>query len=544
MELTKFLEQYETRSAGAGEVIEIDYVPQAKQVELHQSPANEVLFGGAAGPGKSHALRFEALIWALRIPGIQVYLFRRIFPELEKNHILPSITQFPAGIGAYKDQKRRWEFNNSSMLHFCHCQYEMDVFNYQGAEIHILVIDELTTFTEFQYDYLRARCRCTLDIPTKYRHKVPSIICGSNPGGIGHEFAKKRWVEFTDRGRFIKKAPRNEGGMWRHYIPAKLEDNPILKEKDPGYIDRLDALPEPYRTAYKDGDWDIFIGQAFNFNRMDHVIPFDQEPPVPSYAQLYMTMDWGYGAPFSIGWWWVDGEEVCYRFREFYGWNGTPNEGLRWEDSRIAEKIIEIETELKYWDKQGNPVRKIIRLAGPDCWNKKPDYKGGGQGPSTAEVFAGKKIYLNKADPDRKLKIRQFRERLRIVRDPDDNDIILLHPKMRIYETCKDFIRTLPLLQLDPKNKEDIDSSMEDHIYDEACHICMARPIKPDIRKFKRSPTAERIDRLSKGIPTDFQREAEHLNKQVMKDIEHYFEKEYGKGEDFDTEDQDLRNTI
>ena len=136
--------------------IDFGYTPQPKQKELHESVANEILFGGAAGPGKSHALRFEALIWAMRIPGIHVYLFRRTFPELEKNHILPSRELYPKGLGEYKSGDKRWEFKNGSMIHFCHCQHDSDVFHYQGAEIDLLIIDELTTSTAWIYEIGRA----------------------------------------------------------------------------------------------------------------------------------------------------------------------------------------------------------------------------------------------------------------------------------------------------------------------------------------------------------------------------------------------------
>jgi len=105
-------------------MIDTGYRPFLKQAEMHGSLANEILFGGAAGPGKSHALRHDGLDWCLRIPGLQVYLFRRTFPELEKNHIIPSLTEFPQSVGTFKDAKRRWEFHNGSMLHFCHCQYD------------------------------------------------------------------------------------------------------------------------------------------------------------------------------------------------------------------------------------------------------------------------------------------------------------------------------------------------------------------------------------------------------------------------------------
>jgi len=429
--------------------VNLNYVPQHKQARLHESPANEILYGGAAGPGKSHALRFEALIWAMRIPNLQVYLFRRTYPELEKNHILPSRFQFPSELGEYKTGDRRWEFKNGSMIHFCHCQYDSDVFNYQGAEIDLLLIDELTTFTEFQYDYLRGRVRPTMDIPEHYRHKIPGIVCASNPGGVGHQFAKLRWVTFIGKAGGIRQAPGREGGMLRQYIPGRLEDNPILLERDPEYIHRLDALPEPYRTAYKEGDWDIFLGQMFNFTAMHHVV---KPRPIPEHAPLYFTFDWGYGAPFECLWHWIDADNRIYTFGEEYGWNGTENQGLRITDSQIAERILQKEKQLDI-----DPNRYIQRLSGPDCFNKKPDYKGGGQGPSTAEVFSQHKIYMSPGDPSRILKIRQVHERLRLFDD--------MAPMLQVYEGCKHLIRTLPDLQADDHNVEDVDTNGEDHCF-------------------------------------------------------------------------------
>jgi len=450
--------------------IDTGYRPQPKQELLHLCQANEILYGGAAGPGKSHALRHEGLDWCMRVPGIQAYLFRRTFPEIEKNHIIPSLGEFPREIGHFSRQARRWEFVNGSMLHFCHCQYEQDVFNYQGAEIHLLLIDELTTFTEFIYDYLRGRVRCALDVPDKYKHKIPGIACASNPGGVGHEFAKRRWVDYQ-KPYELKQADSKEGGMVRCYIPGKLEDNPILMERDPGYISRLDGLPEPYRTAYKDGRWDIFIGQAFDFTPEYHVC---SPMPIPKYSQTYSTFDWGFGAPFSWGWWWVDADGRGYRFAEWYGWDGqTPNRGLRWEDSRVAEEIKRREGLLS--EQYGVDFNKTIRLAGPDCFQKKPDYRGGGQGPPTAEMFAAQGIYLSPGDASRDLKIRQFRERLRVPRDSEGRQTGL--PMLMVYDTCDQFIRTIPLLQTDPKNVEYVLDKGELHCFDEACHFCMARPI-------------------------------------------------------------------
>jgi len=502
--------------------IKIDYKPQPKQEVLHKCSANEILYGGSAGPGKSHALRMEALIWCLRIPGLQVYLFRRTMPELEKNHILPSREHFPMGIGRYKEQKRRWEFRNGSMLHFCHCQYKSDVFQYQGAEIHLLLIDELTTFLEFQYDYLRGRVRCTLPIPEQYRHKIPGIVCASNPGGVGHQFVKSRWVD-SAKPLELHRASNREGGMMRCYIPGKLEDNPILLERDPEYVHRLDALPEPWRTAYKEGDWDIFLGQAFSFTRQHHVC----EPlPVPEYAPLYFTFDWGFGKPYSILYFWIDQDNRAYLFSEIYGClRGQPDTGIRQTDPEIADAIIEHEKQLGIWQKS------IIRLCDPTCFNKKPDYKGGGQGPSTAEEFAAKNLFLTPGDPSRVLKIRQFNARLRMFED--------MAPMLQVYSNCTEFIRTIPLLQMDENKPEDISTTMEDHHFDSACLLFMARPVSMTLPGKRTRTIDKRIEELQKikTIDVDFY---ESENKAAWSDLGY-------EESDFDTidiDDGDLVSTI
>ncbi|KHK00410.1 terminase family protein [Desulfovibrio sp. TomC] len=470
---------------GSDRRLVLEYRPQSLQARLHACRANEIVFGGAAGPGKSHALRFEALIMCLRVPGLRAYLFRRTMSELERNHILPALDQFPKALGTYRDSKQRFEFQNGSMLNFCGCQREKDVFRYQGAELHLLLIDELTSFTEFQYDYLRGRVRCAIKVPAALRHRVPGIVCATNPGGVGHGFAKARFVDFAPPGE-CRRAPAAEGGMLRCYIPGRLSDNRILMERDPGYVARLMALPEPYRTAYLEGDWDVFMGQAFGFSRRLHVV---KPRPVPEDAPLFMTFDWGYGAPFSVGWWWVDADGRLFRFAEWYGSNGSPNQGLRLTDSQIAAGVVEREARL------GLAGRRVTRLCGPDCFARKPDYRGGGQGPSTAEVFAGAGVYLSPGDPSRTIKIRQFHERLRPREDGP--------PMLQVYETCEDFIRTIPLLATDRRNVEDIDTTGEDHIYDEACHACMARPLAPGMAKTARMPAAQLIDAVLAEAPTE-----------------------------------------
>ena len=223
-------------------------------------------------------------------------------------------------------------------------------------------------------------------------------------------------------------------------------------------------------------------GKGLNFYREHHVI----EPiPVPDHAPIYFTFDYGFAAPYSCGYWWVDGDNRLYRFSELYGKDKnaeSQNIGLRHTDQEIAQAILAHEEQL------GIQNRKIIRLSDPTCFNKKPDYKGGGQGPPTSEIFGKFGIYMSPGDPDRINKIRQFRNRLTLLKDAK--------PMMLIYNTCKEFIRTIPLLRDDDKNPEDIDSKMEDHIYDETCHICQARPISLRDLIPRQSEWDRRIERL------------------------------------------------
>ena len=515
----------------------LDYAPQPKQRMLGECPANEILFGGSAGPGKSYSIRHEALLWAQKIPKLQVYLFRRTYPELEKNHILPILMEWGEKFGKYNEQKRRYALPNGSCIHMCHAQHDKDVMLYHGAEIHMLVIDELSTFSEWQYTYLRNRLRCTLEIPTSLKHKIPGIMCGSNPGGPGHEFCKRMFVDFclldTDPALKrmqspekygpvyehpskrlgytihygLKKATDKDGGMLRAYIPALLEDNPILLKRDPGYRNRVMAMPEPYRSAYLDGDWEIFIGQMFSFSRQNHVCA---PHPIPKNAPIYFTFDWGFGAPFSCGWSYVDSDGRIFRFSEWYGWTGQPNKGLRLSESELSEGILKHEMEIGLRTRSGGiavdgfdcgrPTVKVAYILSPDCFSKKPDVRGGGQGPSTAEVFSRYGIHSIPGDPSRALKIRQYHERLRV----KENE----RPMFMVFDNCVQYIRTIPLLQQDIHNPEDVCTTLEDHIYDESALLFMARPLSLEIPRESQSSYDRRIDELIKGTPDDYEQYA------------------------------------
>lgn len=299
---------------------------------------------------------------------------------------------------------------------------------------------------------------------------------GKNHGWHLYEMARKNPNWYCQL-LTIKDTKRDDG------TPVINEDD-IQAERDEGMPE--DLIQQEYYCSFE-----RVGGQAFDFSREHHVI---KPIPIPHGAPLYMTYDWGYGAPFSVGWWWVDADGRIYRFAEWYGASFSKETGtwvgLRLTDDEVAEGIVRKEKEIGIYG------QNIIRLCDPTSFNKKPDYKGGGQGPSTAEVFSRHQIYLSPGDPNRALKIRQFRQRLRVFEAKEGEPTIA--PMLQVYDSCEHFIRTIPLIPVSKTNVEDVDTTSEDHAFDESAHICMARPIPLRIPESRRSWYDRRIEELER----------------------------------------------
>jgi len=427
------------------------------------SPCDVTLFGGTRGGGKSDCLLGRQLRgaeqWGEHWNGLIVRRKYKEFAELRRR--IDELIR--AGLPAERiggDQQTNYvRFSSGAKITLAAIMRADMIDDYQGHQYTEVSIDEGTTFPFFfpLVDRLKGSLRSPHGVPCH-------MFITGNPGGPGHMQVKQMLVDPAETGKVFY----NDAGESYVFIKSFLRDNKILYENDPKYVRRLLSITdEALRRAWLQGDWDVFIGQAFGFQEAYHVI----DPlPIPAYGTLITTFDWGYGKPFSWGWWWMDNDGRVYRFAEWYGWNGQPNEGLRMPDSEIAEGIHQREAEM------GLAGRRFVRYAGPDCFAKKPNYQGGGQGPSTAETFAASGLMLQPGDPDRASKIRQFRERLRVrvgVRGQ-----LLERPMLLIYKTCKQFVRTIPALCVDDSNPEDIDTEQEDHVYDEACHIAMAHRLK------------------------------------------------------------------
>jgi hypothetical protein len=447
-----------------------------RQLTAWKSPATEMLYGGAAGGGKSHFMRYLALYCAFYCPGIQVYLFRRTYPDLQKNH-MEGPTSFPNLLAGFIDKKLVSidhgkgiiKFGNKSRIFLCHCQHEKHKTNYQGAEIHVLLIDELTHFTDTIYKYLRGRCRLGAWRPPKWaKGRFPKILNGSNPGGVGHNWVKEMFVTYAPPEKVVK-TKKIDGSMRRVYIPAKISDNPTLLENDPEYIDRLEGLGDKALVqAMKNGDWDIVSGGALDdvWKREIHMIkPF----PIPRRWLVDRSFDWGSSKPFSVGWWAMsNGEEVevatgvircfpkgtLFRIDEWYGWNGTPNKGCKMNAKNIAKGIKEREKVSPFlknlWVRPGPADNSIFDTTNDVCIAD--DMKAVGIKWRRADKSPGSRV--NGLE-----KVRQFFEA--------SKEHPMEEPGIYAFEHCLHFSRTLPVLPRDEMKQDDVDTDAEEHLYDE-----------------------------------------------------------------------------
>ncbi|MDD4796171.1 MAG: phage terminase large subunit [Eubacteriales bacterium] len=454
--------------------ITLDYLPTPRQQLFHQSDADELLYGGAAGGGKSKAVVMEALLRCLTYPGTAAYLMRRTYRELEDTLISEARASIPAGLGAYLEGKHEYRLCNGSVMRFRPCQHDADRFSYQGAEIQHLFIDELTHFPRDVYDYLKTRLRAKTALRCR-----PVVRCTANPGGCGHAWVKDYFINaHPGGGRHIQRVHSSLLGVTRNrvvqYIPARATDNPYLTRD---YLFELEQKPRALRDALLHGRWDTFEGQVFTEWRDDpahytdglhtHVIsPFD----IPAGWPRYRSFDFGFARPFSVGWWAVAPDGRVYRYREWYG--GGNNVGLQLSPGEIAAQIRQSEDV----HEQG---RNVIGIADPSIWD-------GSRGESVSRQMEQQGIYFQPGENARLPGKMQLHYRLRF----DEGG----RPGLYVFDTCRDFIRTLPTLCYDAARVEDVDTASEDHIYDETRYFLMARPVgRPQPQKLARAydPLAE-----------------------------------------------------
>lgn len=422
--------------------------PNEKQKLFLSADCKNVAYGGARGGGKSWGVRTKATLMALSYSGIRQLIVRRTYKELEGNHINILRAEL-AKVANYNSTSKRLTFVNGSVIEFMYCARDQDLTSLQGQEYDIIYIDEATNLSEYQMKAIAVCCRGVNDFPKR-------VYYTCNPGGQGHGYIKR---VFIDR-RFNS----NENPDDYMFIQALVDDNRALMESQPDYVAQLEALPEKLREAWRHGRWDVFEGQVFgefanipeHYDDMQwtHVInPFE----IPRSWRIYRGFDWGYSHPFSCHWYAIDDYGCMYCFRELYGCTGEADVGVEWTVQRVADTIAEIE--------RTDPTlkgRQITGIADPAIFAE-----NGGE--SIAEVMSKRRVYFRPGDHARIPGKMQCHYRLAF----DEEG----YPMFYVFNTCKHFIRTIPSLMYSETQVEDVDTHLEDHIYDDWRYVCMSRPM-------------------------------------------------------------------
>ena len=448
----------------------IIWQPQEKQRIFQQRPEYEALYGGAAGGGKSDALLTEALR-QVHIPHYKALILRKTYPQLaelvDRSQAIYSAA-FPEA--SYNAQAHCWVFPSGAKIFFGSMQHTKDRTNYQGKAYDFIGFDELTHFLYEEYMYMFSRNR-----PTGPGTRI-YIRATTNPGGIGHAWVKQRFITaappmtpIVDTYRVLTpQGEQIEIKKSRIFVPSTVFDNQKLLENDPQYLASLSMLPEAERKALLYGSWDSFDGQVFTEWRNDpahyedekwtHVIePFK----IPSFWRIYRGFDFGYQKPFSVGWYAVSPEGTIYRIREYYGCDGTPNHGVQMHMADVAEEIRRIERE-----DENLKGKQIIGIADPSIFDVS-------RGESIADIMSkgAHPVFWEPGDNHRLAGKMQYHYRFAFDKEGT--------PGFQVFRTCKHFIRTIPALVYSQTNVEDIDTTGEDHIYDECRYVLMANPITP-----------------------------------------------------------------
>lgn len=453
---------------------QIIWQPQpGPQTDLVTCPVFEVFYGGARGGGKTEASIGDwfshAGLYGENASGLFI---RRKLTQLVD--VIKRFRRYGAKLGAHwYEQKKELHMPNGAILKFAYLESSDDAEEYQGHEYTRVYVEEVTNFPFADpINMLKGTLRSAAGVPC-------GIRLTGNPGGPGHHWVKHRYIDPNPKGYQIireeEMIPMKDGSeklsvIERVFIPARLQDNVLLLENDPGYVLRLRQTgSEALVKAWLEGDWNGVDGTFFSeFLEAKHVLTGVLH--LPSYITRFRALDWGSAAPFSVGWYAVsDGtfgfaRGALIKYQEWYGWNGKPNTGLKMSANLVAQGIINRDAD--------SGVKPSYGVADPSIFATNG-------GPSIAEMMLVEKCAWFRGDNARQPGWEQLRRRLS-AGESWDSTLLLFH------ESCEHTIRTLPYAQHDEKNAEDIDSDGEDHALDETRYACMSRPITREEPKNQR----------------------------------------------------------
>lgn len=429
------------RGAGKAAKDETLYVPTPRQTEFHESEAKYTLFGGAAGPGKSHALRWELYKRCAVYPGYEALLLRRTFPELNKTHIRRASREVGLiGASLYTGDEKVVKFPNGSLLEFGHCDDDRAISRYLSTEYDCIGFDQWEGFEPAM----------SLELMTRARSSKPGIRAltkgGANPGGVGSLFLLDFFIDHTPN---FESYPALKGtydpAQWQ-FVPALLDDNPY---RDAEYEDTLRALSSDRYEQLRHGNWRKFAGQFFSTwsevqpDRAWHV----SEKLIPPRVEYFASMDWGYVSPGCVLWWAClpDGH---YHIRQELKYKGLTASELATDIKRVTAQL------------------GIQRLRYLVC-DPSIQMQAGGSGESIAETLRRGGLPVRLGDNNR---LSGWARVQSLLRAPDGE------PWLTVSPSCVYLRRTMPAAISDKHDPEDVDTAIDDHALDALRYGAMSRP--------------------------------------------------------------------
>ena len=446
--------------------VRLGWAPQpGPQDAFINCPVFEVVYGGARGGGKTDASLGDFMMhqarWGKAAKGLFI---RRRQTDLVATIARAREIFDPAG-ARYTQQGAAFRFPSGAVIRFGYLERDEDAGRYQGQDFSRVYVEELTQFPRpSPVDRLKATLRSAAGAECGFR-----ATC--NPGGPGHGWVKARYIDSGawDLMRQSYANPFSDGDLTltRVFIPARLTDNARLMAADPLYVAKLQQSGSADLVrAWLEGDWNVVEGAFFDAWSNRNVL---RPMRLPDHWTRFRSFDWGSARPFSVGWWALASEDLgtsqgripagaLIRFAEWYGSTGRSNEGMKLTAEEVAEGILKREQGLTLHGSVADP--SIFAEDG---------------GPSIAERMRRLGVVFQKADNTRVGGLGplsgwdQMRARIR-----GDGE----RPLLYVFDTCRDFLRTVPTLRHDPVRPEDLDTDGEDHIADETRYACLSRKLR------------------------------------------------------------------
>ncbi len=420
------------------------------QTRFLSCPVREIFASGNRGGGKTETLimkylRYVGTGFGSAWTGI---IFRREYKHLDDvvkkcKRWIPQI--FPQARWLSSKSDYKWVFPDGEELFLRAIKDPDDYWNYHGHEYPFIGWEELTNWPSNDcYEVMKSCNRCSVP-------GVPRFYCSTgNPYGAGHGWVKEHFIDIGPEGTVVT----DDQGNARVHIRVNLEDNRAMMENDPEYVKQLDGIKNPeLRKAWREGDWDIVVGGFLQgiWNPKVHVVkPFE----IPIDWPRWRAMDWGFAAPYSIGWYAISPEGVVYRYRELYGYGGKAGVGTRESATEVARKVLAAE-------RREREAGVVFRRNPADS----QIFANDGREKTIEEYFRKEGVRWVKASKGPGSRVNGAQAIIQA----------LQQEKFKVFDSCVHFIRTVPVLMPDPHNWEDVDTEMEDHCWDEAMYSLRSR---------------------------------------------------------------------